>query len=56
MRLKVLTIAYCAIGAAMPALLEAQAMSKNPPSKAMAPMADSQHMTPSWIPAWPCRP
>jgi hypothetical protein len=31
----------------MPALLKAQSMSKNPPSKAMAPMADSQRTMPS---------
>ena len=47
MRLKVLTFACCALGVAMPALLKAQSMSKNPPSKAMAPMADSQHTMPS---------
>ena len=47
MRLKVLTVACCALGVAMPALLKAQSMSKNPPSKAMAPMADSLHTMPN---------
>jgi hypothetical protein len=47
MRLKVFMVACCALGVAMPTLLKAQSMSKNPPSKAMAPMADSQPMMPS---------
>jgi hypothetical protein len=47
MRLKAAMIGCCALGLAMPTLVKAQSMSKNPPSKAMTSMADSQQTMPS---------